>query len=145
MKRLFFLEGSETFITSPRSDINRFNPRPQGTGARATPLTFTPEPTTLLNTRRIGGSAKHIAIPDTVDISNVERNRPTDLLGAVKVVGQNGGFRYGVLAAFEDDVELLGTVAATGQAIKIEGDGREFGVVRALYESTRVGRKSLGT
>jgi hypothetical protein len=143
-KRLFFLEGSETFITSPRSDINRFNPRPQGTGARATPLTFTPEPTTLLNTRRIGGAAKHIAIPDTVDISNVERNKPTDLLGAVKVVGQNGGFRYGVLAAFEDDVELLGTVAGTGEAIKIEGDGREFGVVRALYESTRVGRRSLG-
>ncbi len=143
-KRLFFLEGNQTFITSPRSDINRFNSRPQGTGARPTPLTFEPEPTTLLNTRRIGGAASHIEIPDGVDVSGVELSKPTDLLGAVKIVGQNGGFRYGVLAAFEDDVEFRGTVTATGEDIKIEGDGREFGVLRALYETTGHGRKSIG-
>ena len=143
-KRLFFLEGNETFITSPRSDINRYNSRPQGTGARQTPLTFEPEPTTLLNTRRIGGAANHIEIPDGVEVSGIERSRPTDLLGAVKVVGQTGAIRYGVLAAFEDDVELKGTVTGTGEAIDIVGDGRKFGVVRALYESTGAGRKSLG-
>jgi len=54
-KRLFFLEGTEVFVTTPRSDLRRFRSTRRGSGARATPKTFTPEPTTLLNTRRIGG------------------------------------------------------------------------------------------
>ncbi|MEE8304475.1 MAG: DUF5916 domain-containing protein, partial [Candidatus Tectomicrobia bacterium] len=58
-KRLFFLEGNEVFVTSPRSDTKRFQTTSEGTGARKTPPTFSPEPTTLLNTRRIGGPPKH--------------------------------------------------------------------------------------
>ena len=143
-KRLFFLEGNEVFVTSPRSDLNRFNSRPQGTGARATPLTFTPEPTTLMNTRRIGGAARHIDVPDGIDVPGIEQSRPTDLLGAMKLVGQNGALRYGMLAAFEDDVELLGTDEVTGADVVVEGPGRDFGVVRALYENSDNGRKSVG-
>ena len=139
-KRLFFLEGNEVFITSPRSDVNRFNATPQGTGARATPPTFSSEPTTMLNTRRIGGAATHIDIPDGIDVDDVEQSKPTDLLGAVKLVGQAGQLRYGVLAAFEDDVELRGTDEATGASTRVKGDGREFGVVRALWEQSGSGR-----
>lgn len=143
-KRLFFLEGSEVFVTSPRSDINRFNSRPKGTGPRATPTTFQPEPTTLVNTRRIGGAARHITIPDNVDISGVERSKPTQLLGAVKLVGQQGAFRYGALAALEEDVELRGTDSITGADVLVEGPGRDFGVIRGVWESAVNGRKALG-
>ena len=143
-KRLFFLEGNEVFVTSPRSDINRFNSRPKGTGPRATPLTYEPEPTTLVNTRRIGGAAKHIDIPDGISVSGIERSKPSQLLGAVKVVGQQGAFRYGVLAAAEDDVELRGTDDTTGQNVLVEGPGRDFGVIRGIWESSGNGRKALG-
>ncbi|MCZ6617735.1 MAG: DUF5916 domain-containing protein [Gammaproteobacteria bacterium] len=61
-KRLFFLEGNEVFITTPRSDVNRFQSTQRGSGARATPPTYRPEPTTLLNTRRIGGPPGHVPI-----------------------------------------------------------------------------------
>lgn len=143
-KRLFFLEGNEVFVTTPRSDINRFLPSTRGTGARQTPSTFEPEPTTMLNTRRIGGAPRHFDIPDGVDVEGVERSRPTDLLGAVKVTGQTGSLRYGVLAAFEDDVELRGTDELTGEQVTVTGPGREFGVLRALYEHTGRGRRAIG-
>ena len=58
-KRLFFLEGSEVFETTPRGTPFRGSSR-SGGGARVAPSTYTMEPTTLLNTRRIGGSAKHL-------------------------------------------------------------------------------------
>ncbi len=143
-KRLFFLEGNEVFVTSPRSDLNRYIPRPQGTGPRATPLTFNPEPTTLVNTRRIGGAARHIDVPDGIDVPGIEQSKPTDLLGAVKLVGQSGALRYGMLAAFEDDVELYGTDETTGADVVVKGPGRDFGVVRALYENSDNGRRSVG-
>ncbi len=143
-KRLFFLEGNEVFETSPRSDLNRFNSRPLGTGPRATPSTFENEPTTLVNTRRIGGAATRVEIPDGVSIDGVERSKPTDLLGAVKVVGQTGKLRYGVLSAFEDDVELRGTDDATGADVTVTAPGRDFGVVRAIYEDVGRGRRSIG-
>ena len=142
-KRLFFLEGNEVFITTLRSDINRFQ-RSRGSGARRTPSSFTPEPTTLVNTRRIGGPPKHVTVPAGNDVDAVELGKPTDLLGAVKVVGSAGGLRYGVLAAFEDEVDLLGTVTATAVPVHVVEDGRDFGVVRALYETSGEGRRSIG-
>lgn len=143
-KRLFFLEGTEVFITTPRSDLRRFRTTRQGSGARATPATFTPEPTTLLNTRRIGGPPRQLDVPDGIEVDPVERGKPTDLLGAVKSTGSIGNVRYGVLGAFEDDVELPGRVIGTGQSIKVMEEGRNFGVVRALYEATGKSRKSIG-
>ena len=110
-KRLFFLEGNETFITSPRANPQSSQSGPQGQGARRSPQTFFREPTTLLNTRRIGGKARHVEIPedDDIDIPGVEQSKPTDLLGAAKVTGQAGKVRYGVLGAFEDEVVWRGT------------------------------------
>ena len=91
-KRLFFLEGREVFATTPRSQVRTDSP--SGSGSRGTSSTFNPEPTTLLNTRRIGGAPK-VKVPDDVDVAGVEQGKPTDLIGAVKVTGQNGGLRYG--------------------------------------------------
>ncbi len=148
-KRLFFLEGNEVFITTLRSDVNRYK-FSRGSGARATPQTFTAEPTTLLNTRRIGGPPKHVTIPVDVEVAGVELGKPTDLLGAIKVAGSNGRFRYGALAAAEDDVELSGTVIAPGMPINgapitVTEDGRNFGVIRALFESSGKGGAPSGT
>ena len=82
-KRLFFLEGTEVFVTSPRS-----NPRgpgsPSGSGGRQSPGMYRMEPSTLLNTRRIGGSAKQVTIPEGVTVSGVEQGKPSELTGAVK-------------------------------------------------------------
>ena len=143
-KRLFFLEGREVFQTTPRSRVRGRGP--SGTGSRQTTSTFSPEPTTLLNTRRIGGPPR-IDIPDNVDVEGVERGKPSDLIGAVKLTGQTGPFRYGVLSAFEDDVRLPGTIESgpnAGQPVRVEGDGRDFGVARFLWESTGNGRRSVG-
>ena len=143
-KRLFFLEGTEVFVTTPRSDTKRFRSSRVGGGARPTPSTFTPEPTTLLNTRRIGGPPRQLTVPDGVEVDPVELGKPTDLLGAVKSTGSFGNVRYGILGAFEDDVELPGRIASTGERIKVTEEGRNFGVVRAIYEATGESRRSIG-
>jgi len=136
-KRPFFVEGNEVFITTPRS-------RPPGSGsgaARQTATTFTPTPTTLVNTRRIG-AAPRLDVPDGVDIAGVELARQTELIGAAKITGQQGGWRYGMMTAFEDDVRLHGEQA--GQPVTLEQDGRDFGVARLLYETAGAGRRSIG-
>ena len=143
-KRLFFLEGNEVFITTPRSDFNRYRSFRTGAGARERPLTFRVEPTTLVNTRRIGGPPRHLEVPDGIEVEGVERGKPTDLLGAVKAAGTLGGLRFGVLAAFEDDVELPGRRTATNARVVVREDGRDFGVVRALYEGGGAGRRAVG-
>jgi len=143
-KRLFFLEGREVFSTTPRSQPQGSDP--SAGGSRQTTSTFTGEPTTLLNTRRIGGAPRFVA-PDGVDISGVEMGRPTDLLGALKVTGQKGGYRYGVFAAVEDDTVLRGTVTQglnAGADTLVEVQGRDFGVARVLYEESGDGRRSIG-
>ena len=48
------------------------------------------EPTTLLNTRRIGGSAKQVVVPEGITVSGVEQSKPSELIGAVKTVVQSG-------------------------------------------------------
>ena len=144
-KRLFFVEGNEVFETSPRS-------RPRGGGnfgsSRQVASTFNPTPTTLLNTRRIGGPPR-IDVPDDVTVAGVELGRPTELAGATKLTGQAGGWRYGLLAAFEEDVRRLGERLGsdgepTGEAVRLEQDGRDFGAARLLYERSGEGRMSIG-
>ena len=103
------------------------------------------EPTTLLNTRRIGGSAKQVTIPEGITVSGVEQGKPSDLVCAVKAVGQSGGLRYGVLSAFEKEAELRGIDDTTGDEVVIRADGRDFGVARILYErAVGGGRTSFG-
>lgn len=137
-KRRFFVEGNEVFLTTPRFRPGVF--RGFG-GSRQTASTFNPSSTTLVNTRRIG-DAPALDVPDGVEFSDVEAGRPTKLLGAAKVTGQFGGWRYGVLTAFEDDVKRRGEL--DGQEFLIEQDGRDFGVARLLYESSGEGRWSAG-
>lgn len=121
-KRPFFLEGNEIFVTSPRAQ--------EGT------------PTTLVNTRRIGGPPKLPDIPDLV-LTDLEENQPSALDGAAKVTGQVGNFRYGALAAMEEDTKIEGSIG--GQEVDILQDGRDFAVARLLYESTlNGGRRALG-
>ncbi len=139
-KRLFFLEGEEVFRTTPRA---RPRSRSSGSGgARQTASTFNPTPTTLVNTRRIGGPP-NIDVDDDVEVSDADLNKPTELYGAVRATGQNGPWRYGVLSAFEKDVRLPAEV--NGQDIRLEQSGRDFGVGRLLHEtSAGGGRRSIG-
>ena len=138
-KRLFFLEGNEVFITTPRSRVRSGGP---GGFGRRTRSTYTPTPTTLLNTRRIGGSPG-IEVPDGVSAEGAELGSPSDLLGAVKVTGQAGNWRYGLLTAFEDDMRRVAE-RDDGTPIRLTQDGRDFGVARLLYEASGDGRWSAG-
>ena len=126
-KRSFFLEGQDIFNTSPRTS---------GRGGPGGPIS-------LLNTRRIGGSAIY-DVPDNVNVVATDLSRPTELLGAVKLAGQNGNWRYGALVASEGDTELRGTLD-DGTGIDLQAIGRDFTIARVLYEDTGAGgRRSLG-
>jgi len=138
-KRLFFLEGSEVFRTTPRA---RPSSRSSSSGARQTRSTFFATPTTLLNTRRIGGPPR-IDVPNNISVQGAELGKPSELIGAVKVTGQSGGLRYGLLSAFEEDVRRRGSL--NNSPIRLEQAGRDFGVARLLYESSAGGgRRSIG-
>ncbi len=124
-KRLFFLEGQEIFVATPRADT-----RGGGVGNSGAP-------TTLVNTRRIGGIPLEPNLDAGVTISDRELIKPVDLVGAVKMTGQLGRFRYGVLAAFEDDFRFNVTdfsIAKQGDPKHLDGDSSDYGVVRLLYE-----------
>ncbi len=139
-KRLFFLEGNEIFATTPRS-----RPQVQGsrtTGSRRTTQLFFPEPTQVVNTRRIGG-APDVIVPDGVVVPGFELAKPTDIIGALKATGQIGGLRYGALGASEDDMELPG-LNEDGEETIVDSVGRDFGIARVLYESVTASRQSIG-
>ncbi|MCZ6617885.1 MAG: DUF5916 domain-containing protein, partial [Gammaproteobacteria bacterium] len=138
-KRLFFLEGNEIFATTPRSRPARLGGNTAG--SRRTTQLFSPQPVQIVNTRRIGGGAD-VSIPASVSIPGFELSKPTDLLGAIKGTGQVGRIRYGLMGAFEDDVELTGT--ENGEEVRVDAEGRDFGVLRFLYENTGEGRRSVG-
>jgi hypothetical protein len=124
-KRTFFLEGQDVFSTSPRDGGGGFGP------------------TTLLNTRRIGRQAS-FAVPAGVSVIPTDLSRPTDLLGAAKVTGQSGNWRYGTLLASEDDSLVRGT-RADGSRVTLEAQGRDFAIGRLLYEDTAGGgRRAMG-
>jgi len=139
-KRLFFLEGSEIFITSPRSEIRGTN---DNAGARTVPNTFSLQPTTLINTRRIGGAPRSPEIPAGVNVADIELSQPSELLGAVKLTGSKGRIRYGLMLAAEDDTSIRGEFA-DGTETRINQQGRDFGVARFLYEHAGKGRKAIG-
>ena len=147
-KRLFFLEGNEVFESTPRSNPGNImrtitNDNFATTSRKVFSLALGPTPISLMNTRRIGGTANQVTVPGGVTVNRGERNLPTDLLGAAKITGALGNLRYGILAAAEDDVEWLGR-AADGREVDIEDDGRNFGVARFLYERVGSSRQSLG-
>ncbi|MBK79796.1 MAG: hypothetical protein CMQ43_02605 [Gammaproteobacteria bacterium] len=109
-KRLFFLEGQEVFVAAPRARWD--------------------DPVTLVNTRRIGGPARPLALEGDVSFPVQELGQPSELFGAVKATGQTGTLRYGLLAAAEEDVKLYAT-----DGRRFVQDGRDFGVARLLHEA----------
>lgn len=124
-KRLFFLEGQEVFVASPRADT-----RGGGVGTGAAP-------TTLVNTKRIGGKPFLPTLAPGVAISKRETNQPVDLLGALKLTGQLGRIRYGILGAFEDDLKLNADL--DGTPVRIEAKGSNYGIARIIYEDVQGG------
>jgi len=136
-KRLFFLEGSEIFNVMPRDDFSSItrialNDDFSTTSRRVYLQEHVPLPVSLLNTRRIGGTASQMEVPADVTLERGQRDVPTDLLGAGKITGSTDKWRYGVLAAFEDDVEWRGR-DANDQEVMLTGSGRDFAVARVLY------------
>lgn len=107
-KRLFFQEGIEVFTATPRAEGG--------------------DPTTLLNTRRIGGIGRAPELPEDVELSDLERQKPVELIGALKTVGSIGGFRYGLLGASEDDTPY------ESEGVRYAQSGTDYGVARVLYE-----------
>lgn len=147
-KRLFFLEGNEVFVTTPRANsgnsLRELTNEDFATTSRRVFVTeYLNAPISLLNTRRIGGVATQATVPAGQSPLRGETDLRTDLLGAAKVVGASGNFRYGVLGAFEDDVEWLGQ-DALGNDITITNDGRDFGILRLSYEKSQGNRYAVG-
>ncbi|MCZ6619659.1 MAG: DUF5916 domain-containing protein [Gammaproteobacteria bacterium] len=124
-KRLFFQEGQEIFVASPRADT-----RGGGVGMRG-------PPTTLVNTRRIGGKPRSPDLAPGVTVSDRELIRPVDLYGAAKFTGQIGRFRYGLLGAFEQSVKF--NAMQNGNEINLIEEGSDYGVARLLYEDNEGG------
>ena len=120
-KRLFFLEGQEIFVATPRADPRSRNEVGQGG-----------PPYTMVNTRRIGGAPRLPTLAADTTIDDRDTIEPIDLLGAAKATGQFGQFRYGLLTAFEDDVALHAT--RDGQRFIIDEPGDDYGIARVLYE-----------
>ena len=124
-KRLFFLEGQEIF--KPSGGGGGYN---GGSSAR------------LLHTRRIGQRPIWPELPDGADFEYDQFRQPSDLLGAAKATGQVGNLRYGVLSAFEDDTTFYGY--RDEERVAVTQHGRDFGVVRALWEKSNGDYKALG-
>lgn len=121
-KRLFFQEGREIFQISGRR------------------MDFRQQPLTVMNTRRIGGRPRDVALPPGVELSARQELKPADIIAAAKATGQFGSFRYGVLTAFEDETNYL-----ADDDLRYTQDGRDFGAFRILYEdSTGAAYRGLG-
>lgn len=118
-KRLFFLEGQDVFIASPRA---------RGDGS----------PTTLINTRRIGGPGRKPDL-DGITINEVDDIAPADLLFAGKATGQFGKYRYGALGALEDDLEYRAEYDDTGESLRLKRDGSRYGAFRLSREGGKNG------
>ncbi|MYH14604.1 MAG: hypothetical protein F4149_05460 [Gammaproteobacteria bacterium] len=125
-KRLFFVEGQQIFVATPRAQID------------GRPVGMSGAPYTMVNTRRIGGRPMAPELAAGVDVSERERIQPVDLLGAVKMTGQFGQFRYGAMAAVEDDVRFNATTDA-GADLKLKEPGTDYGVARLLWEDNSGG------
>ena len=124
-KRLFFLEGQEVF--NPSGGGGGFD---GGSSAR------------LLHTRRIGQRPIRPELPEDAAFDHEQFRQPSDLLGAAKATGQVGNLRYGVLSAFEDETTFYGRQG--GERVPVTQSGRDFGVVRALWERSNGDYKGLG-
>lgn len=113
-KRLFFLEGREIFDIAGG----------EGNGGN--------QPLTVVNTRRIGGRPRDPDLPPGVELTEREELQPADIIAAVKATGQIGSVRYGLLTAIEDETDYI-----ADDGLAYFQDGRDFGVLRLLYEDSQ--------
>lgn len=119
-KRLFFQEGQEIFNTTPRS-----------TGSNGKRFA-------VVNTRRIGGRPRSLELPPGTRLPVRDRIRPADLDAALKLTGQAGAVRYGLLAAVEDDTDYR--INST----RYTQEGRDFTAFRMIYEDSSAGAAYRG-
>ncbi len=124
-KRLFFLEGQEIFVATPRA-----SPRNRGVGNGGAPYT-------MVYTRRIGGPTDEFIVEPGTEVQAQELYQLTELNGAVKATGQLGSVRYGVLGASEDGKSYRADI--NGVPTTLHQDGRDFGIARLLYEDSAGG------
>ena len=125
-KRPFFLEGQDVFVATPRASIRSYGGF-ANEGA----------PTTLVNTRRIGGKPNPPITRPGVSVPDSELQNPVDLSGALKVTGQSGKVRYGLLSAFEDDFFL--SAISDEKKLELSGTPSDYGIIRLLYEDNDLG------
>ena len=119
-RRLFFVEGREIFLPTSR--------------AYGSIVPF--------HSRRIGDrpSAPQVSSDVEVDLSRLAFG--TDLYGALKGTGQFRQFRYGILGAWEKDTTFR--AESKNGTFTIKNPGREFGVLRILYENKETSRFGIG-
>lgn len=123
-KRIFFQEGVDVFITSPRSSSYWMGG-------------YNPEPIYMLHTRRIGGRPKLPDLEPNQEIQDRAQFLPNELYGAAKIAGQAGQMEYGVFIASEQD-ELFNVIetleSGERRRVDVRGAGQDFGVARLKYE-----------
>ena len=123
-KRIFFQQGMDLFVTSPRSNTYWMRG-------------FNPDPVYMLHTRRVGGTPRLPELGDDQRIEDRAEHLPSELYGAAKVTGQSGRLEYGVLVASEQD-ELFNVVQTTAsggeRSIDRKSAGQDFAVARFKYE-----------
>ena len=120
-KRPFFLEGQDVFVATPRASVRSYG----GFANEGSPMT-------LINTRRIGGKPNYPAVDSGISIPDAGLQKPVDLVGALKVIGQSGKVRYGFLSAFEDNFSL--SAIKDEKKFELAGTPSDYGIIRLLYE-----------
>jgi hypothetical protein len=124
-KRLFFQEGQQVFIATPRADN-----RSRGIGNPGPPFT-------MVNTRRIGGLPRAPDNPLDATIEPQDLRQFAQLSGALKATGQIGALRYGLLGATEEESKFDATIPA-GE-LHLRSEGSNYGILRLLYEDAEGG------
>lgn len=119
-RRLFFVEGREIFLPTNR--------------AYGSLVPF--------HSRRIGDRPSPPQVDQKVVLDLSRSAFGTELHGALKGTGQFKRIRYGVLGAWEKDV--LFRVQSESAVYDLKNAGREFGVLRVLYEDNETARIGLG-
>lgn len=122
-RRLFFTEGREVFYT-----------RTGGTGVSG-------RSANLFHSRRIGDRPIVPDVPEDVRLDYSRLRQGTDLLAAIKAVGQAGRLRYGIIGAWEDDATFGAT--RNGEKLSVTSPGRDFMFGRVVFEDTSAGTKKI--
>lgn len=119
-RRLFFVEGREIFLPTSR--------------AYGSLVPF--------HSRRIGDRPSLPPVDQGVELDLSRLAYGSELYGALKGTGQIHQFRYGVLGAWEKDATFRIKSEPTVNDWKTTG--RDFGVLRVLYENNETARYGIG-